>query len=93
MDRRIGRPPMVWDELLSAFIHPIKVAIVEAMLWINEPVSPKLLDLVFDEKFGLSLVSYHLRSLFDNNLVEKAGNEPVRGALQTFYVVSAPRGS
>ena len=77
-----------WDALVPHLIHPVKVAIVEAMTWIVVPVSPRELDKAFDEQFGVSLVSYHVRTLVDVGAVEKVHQQAVRGALQTFYVLA-----
>jgi hypothetical protein len=78
-----------WGTLVPYLIHPVKVAIIEAMEWIEVPISPRELDRVFDEQFGLSLVSYHMRTLADVGVVEKVRQRSVRGALQTFYSLSA----
>jgi hypothetical protein len=78
-----------WDLLVPHLVHPMKVAIIEAMMWIEVPVSPKELDLAFDEQYGVSLVSYHMRRLADVGVVEKVHQQAVRGALQTFYVLAA----
>lgn len=29
-----------WDKIVSRDIHEIKVAVLEAMLWVDEPFSP-----------------------------------------------------
>lgn len=78
-----------WDSLVPYLIHPAKVAIIEAMEWIEVPVSPRELDRVFDEEFGVSLVSYHMRTLADVGVVERVRQQPVRGAVQNFYSLSA----
>ena len=78
-----------WDSLVPHLIHPVKVAIIEAMEWVEVPISPRELDRVFDEEYGLSLVSYHMRTLADVGVVEKVRQQSVRGALQTFYSLSA----
>jgi len=85
------RHPFNWDFLVPYLIHPVKVAIIEAMEWIEIPVSPRELDRVFDEEFGLSLVAYHMRTLADIGVVEKVRQQSVRGALQTFYSLSAEK--
>jgi len=59
------------------------------MSWIDEPVSPRELDLAFEEEYGVSLVSYHVRILADYGALEKVRQQAVRGALQTFYVLAA----
>jgi hypothetical protein len=78
-----------WDALVPLVVHPLKVAIVEAMLWIGEPMSAKELDYVLDEQWGLSLVAYHLRRLLEFGAIEPVRQQPVRGALQTFYALAA----
>jgi Helix-turn-helix domain len=78
-----------WDSLVPHLVHPVKVAIIEAMEWVGVPVSPRELDRIFDEQFGVSLVSYHMRTLADVGVVEKVRQQSVRGAVQTFYSLSA----
>jgi len=84
-----------WETLVPYLIHPAKVAIIEAMDWVAVPLSPRDLDRIFDEQFGVSLVSYHMRTLVDIGILEKVRQRPVRGALQTFYALSEkePAGS
>lgn len=81
--------PFNWGSLVPHLVHPVKVAIIEAMEWVEVPVSPRELDRVFDERFGVSLVSYHMRTLADVGVVEKVRQQSVRGAVQTFYSLSA----
>jgi len=81
--------PFSWDSLVPHLIHPVKVAIIEALQWIEVPLSPKELDLIFEKEFGVSLVSYHMRTLMDVGVVERVRQEPVRGAVQSFYTLVA----
>ena len=78
-----------WESLIPHLGHQGKVAIIEAMQWIEEPLSPRQLDRIFDEEFGLSLVAYHMRTLADAGVVKRVRQEPVRGALQSFYALAA----
>jgi hypothetical protein len=82
-------PHFNWGSLVPYLIHPLKVAIIEAMEWVEVPLSPRDLDRIFDEQFGVSLVSYHMRTLVEIGVVEKVGQSSVRGALQTFYALAA----
>jgi len=52
-------------------------------------LAPRELDLIFDEQFGVSPVSYHMRNLAKFGVVKKVRHRTVRGALQTFYVLSS----
>lgn len=76
-----------WGLLVPMMVHPLKVAIIEAMDWLDVPLSAKDLDLLLDEEYGLSLVSYHLRKLADVGAIERVEQRAVRGALQTFYAL------
>jgi hypothetical protein len=78
-----------WEMLVPHLVHPVKVAIIETMQWIGEPLSPRELDLSFEEEYGVSLVAYHMRTLADVGVVEPVRQQAVRGALQTFYVLTA----
>jgi len=84
-----------WEALVPHLVHPMKVMIIEAMMWIDVPLSPRELDRAFDEEFGVSLVAYHMRTLADVGVVEKVREQPVRGTIQNFYSLSAkePAGS
>ncbi len=74
-------------------VHPVQVAIVEALTWIGHPLSATELCEVLDEPgFYLSLVSYHLAKLKGFGAIRKTGKRPVRGATETFYFFPAPTG-
>lgn len=78
-------PDFDWAWLVPRLVHPIKVAIVEAMLWIDRPISASELEKVFDGEIGLGLVSYHMKELAKLGAIAKVGERQVRGALQNFY--------
>lgn len=84
-----GSEKFNWDALILLSVHPIKVAIIEALQWIEVPLSPRDLDRIFDEEFGVSLVSYHMRTLADVGVVERVRQVSVRGAVQSFYTLAA----
>jgi DNA-binding transcriptional ArsR family regulator len=74
-----------WDQRVALLVHPTKVTILEALAWIGEPLSPKLIDELLDQEFGVPLVSYHMRKLFESGLIERTHQKMSSGALQTFY--------
>jgi hypothetical protein len=74
-----------WESLPGRLLHPVQVQIIEAMLWIDRPLSPRELELVFEKKARLSTVAYHVRRLVDLEVVVPAGTRQVRGAVQRFY--------
>lgn len=76
-----------WAWLVPRVIHPTKVAIIEAMLWIDRPISASELEKVFEGQIGLGVASYHVKELAKMGVLVRVGERQVRGALQVFYVV------
>ena len=75
-----------WDALVPHVIHPVKVTIVEAMLWIERPLSSTdLVKLVDDDEVYLSHVAYHVRKLADAGAIAPVWKRQVRGSIETFY--------
>jgi hypothetical protein len=77
-----------WEVLVPLLVHPVKVAIIEAMTWIDRPLSATDLDRILQGELGVSLLSYHLRKLAELEIIAPAHRETVRGATQTFYAFS-----
>ena len=62
-----------WEPFLPHLVHPLKVAIVEALLWIGEPLSAVQLGKVFrgvGDGFRESNVRYHVRHLAEVGVIE-----------------------
>ena len=74
-----------WAGLVPHFVHPLKVSIIEAMLWVGRPLSATDLARVFLGEFDLSLVAYHLNKLAEAGAVELVEERQARGALQRIY--------
>lgn len=74
-----------WLSLIPRVIHPLKVAIIEAMLWIDQPLSASDLAKVFSREFSLGLVAYHLKELEKAAVTEVVGDRQVRGAKEKFH--------
>lgn len=77
-----------WEACLRHFVHPLKVSIIEAFVWVEQPLAPKFIEEMAGDEFGISLVSYHMRTLADAGILEEDHHQQVRGALQTFYRLS-----
>lgn len=75
-----------WESLVPLFIHPLKVAVVEALDWIEQPLSPTELALMFDEKgWTLGIVAYHVNTLLKAGVIEVIGERQARGARESYY--------
>jgi hypothetical protein len=86
---REGGETFDWSVLVPRTIHPLKVAIIEAMEWIGQPLAASELVLVIEEldneKFGVSHVAYHLTRLEKMGALKVMKKEQVRGALKKYY--------
>jgi repressor of nif and glnA expression len=78
-------PSFDWETLVPLLVHPVKVAIIEAMDWIEAPLSATDIDKLSSGQVGVSLISYHLRKLAEIGAIKRVRQETVRGAVQTFY--------
>lgn len=81
-----------WSEF-TRLVHPMQVAIVEALLWIGQPLSAKDFSLLFEGQIEhaaakTSFMSYHVRALAKVGLLELHGTESVRGAVRKSYFVA-----
>jgi hypothetical protein len=72
---------------VERWVHPVKVCILEAMVWLDSPLSPLDLERVFLARIPLSTISYHTRTLEQAGAIRKVGERQVRGSTQTFYAV------
>jgi hypothetical protein len=77
--------PFAWDALVPLLVHPMRVAVIEALVQIGQPLSARDLEKVFDEKFDLSLISYHVVQLAKVEAIVKVRERQVRGSLEKFY--------
>lgn len=75
-----------WSTFAPQIVHPLKVAIVEALLWVDRPLSASDLTKVVDnQRYGVANVSYHLVKLADAGALEVARTEVARGTAEKFY--------
>ncbi len=77
-----------WAALISRFVHPTKVLIIEAMRWIDQPLSPNELHKVLDRQMSLSALSYHVTSLAKANALRRVLKRKVRGIWESHYYFS-----
>jgi hypothetical protein len=81
-----GSPFPGWEAFVAHTVHPVKVAIVEALLWIGEPLSATQMEGSFDESgHYLGIVSYHAKGLEEWGALVVADTRQVRGAVESFF--------
>lgn len=86
--RMINSDPEVpnWEEIGIQLLHPTQLVIIEAMSWIELPVSPRLLEhLSFGAGIKLGHFAYHCTSLAKLGILEKVGSVPRRGAAENYF--------
>lgn len=89
--------PFNWGALVPLVVHPVKVAIIEALSWIGEPLSAVDLKQVVAEEIpqsssssSTSYVSYHVGGLAKLGVIVKVGERQVRGAVKKSYFFPPP---
>jgi hypothetical protein len=81
----------LWETLFGRLLHETQVKIIEAMRWIDRPLSASELTKVLYGTPNLSGVSYHIRRLKDLGVLKDVKWRQVRGASEKFYrLVSKP---
>lgn len=79
-------PPADWKALFSLLVHPIKVAIAEALDQARQPLSSSEIWLRAGiGRFSRDNIIYHVGSMAELGLLEATGQRRVRGACETFY--------
>jgi hypothetical protein len=76
---------MNWEALIGRLVHPTQLAIIEAVRWIERPLSPVQLVRVFDHEIALTSVAYHVGRLADLGVLTPSGTRQVRGATEHFF--------
>lgn len=87
-----------WGRVSRAFVHPIRLSILESMAEKQVPLSAVALrraDVAANHlkrrdlsAVGLSTVSYHVTALKNAGLIRKTCQRQIRGSFEKFYVLS-----
>ncbi len=80
-----GDGPVDWAALVPLAVHPTKVLVIEAMRWIDRPLSASELEQVFDATLSTSAISYHVVTLARWGVLKRVGKQKVRGTWKRLY--------
>jgi hypothetical protein len=80
-----GGEALDWGALVPRLVHPTKVMVIEALRWIDRPLSASDLERVFDAGMSVSTISCHVTNLADIGILKPARKLQVRGAWKTIY--------
>jgi DNA-binding transcriptional ArsR family regulator len=72
-------------QLLSVFLHPTQLLILEALARLEVPVSATVMEKISDEQITKGQYSYHLARLAELNLLEMVETKQRRGAREKFF--------
>lgn len=76
----------VWEALVPRLLSPVKLAIIEALLRVGEPMSATGLAAMFEEPaYNGGKISHHLRGMAEAGVLVLAGRRSVRGATELFF--------
>ena len=81
--------PSDWDSLVPQLIHPMKGAILEAVEWLDRPLSASSIARMCEEERSVSEVAYHLCKLADDGALELVYERLVPGSFERFYALSS----
>jgi hypothetical protein len=79
-----------WESLVPLFVHPAKVAVIEALAWIGQPLSPTELVAIVGGRYKLGSLSYHVAYLAKLGVLAVTHERQVRGARETYYYFPRP---
>jgi DNA-binding transcriptional ArsR family regulator len=81
--------PFSWEELVPLLIHPLRVAIIEALRRVGKPLSTADLNEVFDDDYALSVIAYHLGTLVEVDAIEVISRPEAAGSAKRLYRLAA----
>jgi hypothetical protein len=79
------RKELDWGTLAGRLLHPTQLAVVEALHWVEGPLSPVQLVRLFGNGERLPLVAYHVRRLANLGVIRETETRQVRGAVEHFF--------
>jgi len=89
MSKKGDEAPLDWVALVPLLVHETKIEILEAMLWIDEPLSAVDVLHMYEKKpkhRHVSTISYHLKSLdTDLSILRLYDEVQIRGAKKKNY--------
>jgi len=78
-----------WAVLVPRLVHPVQVAVIEALSRVGRPLSATEMSRLFGVKgWYVGIVAYHIGKLAEAGVIEVKDRRPVRGAEERFYFFS-----
>ncbi len=80
---------MDWDGLVARLLHETQLHIIEAMRWIDRPLSSTELSRILDEQMRHQNILHHLARLEELEVVTLEFTSPERGKAKFFRLAAA----
>lgn len=80
------QPRFDWPALIDSQVHPVKVAVIEALRWVGGPLSAREVWLMGVGEPEYGTVAYHVKTLVDLGLLTHVASSPARGSVEKFHV-------
>jgi hypothetical protein len=80
-----GAGVLDWCALAPRLVHETKVWIIEAMHWIDRPLSARELEKISGGRKSIGNFDHHLLSLMKAGAIRRVSRTPVRGAHENHY--------
>lgn len=88
-----GNEAFDWSALVPRIVHPVQEAMIEALLYIERPLSAADFQKLFgDLKLGMPQISHHLNALAKRKILVKTHKSQGRGAVERFYSLAKKTG-
>jgi hypothetical protein len=87
MSAERDEPPFDWAALVPLVVHPVRVAIIEAMLRTGKPISATDMKHMIEPEPSVSLLTYHFKVLASRNfrVIKQVRRRQVRGAEEKYF--------
>jgi len=83
-----GAGPLDWCVLVPRLVHETKVWIMEAMEWIDQPLSARELAKISGGRKHIGHFEHHLLCLVKAGAIRRVSRTPVRGAHENHYFLT-----
>jgi len=85
------REAFVWLSLVPRLVHPVKIAIVEMLLYMEQELSAsQIAALLGPGNYSVGVVSYHLKVLAEAGVIDLVESKKVRGSEMHLFNLLTP---
>ncbi len=80
-----GAGALDWCALVPRLVHETKVCVIEAMRWIDRPLSAREMEKISGGRKSIADFEHHFLSLVKAGGISRVSRTPVRGAHENRY--------